>query len=62
MAYVPNCFYSSSLKVTGIFVIWPSQDFFFFYFFYPPTSEILNQENKIVEIEFFFIPPTLDFR
>ena len=34
----------------------------FFIFFYLPTSEILNQEKKIVEIEFFFCPPTLDFR
>ena len=26
----------------------------FFFFFYPPTSDILNQEKKIVEIEFCF--------
>ena len=35
-------------------------------FFNPSTSEILNSEKKIVEIEFYFIfifrPPTLDFR
>ena len=38
---------------------------YYYFFFYPLTSEILNQEKKIVEIEFYFIffsPSTLDFR
>ena len=43
-----------------------TQNCFIFYFFYPLTSEILNPEKKIVEIEFYFIfffhPLTLDFR
>ena len=35
---------------------------YFILFFCPPTSEILHQEKKIVKIDLFFRPPTLDFR
>ena len=42
------------------------ENYFIIIIFYPPTSEILNPEKKIVEIELFiylfFCPPTLDFR
>ena len=31
------------------------KNYFILYFFYVPTSEILNPEKKIVEIEFYFL-------
>ena len=38
--------------------------FIFSFFIYSPISKILNQKKKkkIAEIEFFFCPPTSDFR
>ena len=39
--------------------------FLFSFFIYSPISKILNQKKKkkkIAEIEFFFLPPTSDFR